>query len=136
MKIALILTDSSTECRKALDMLARYEELFSADVEVLAVLEDLYRLESASVSLGVPLPPDTVSSAKKRTKDRIKHLWRHAKGNEEAEIKIRTVAGELREEVGKFVSEEKPDMILWGCQPTPVLCRIIDEINVPSLIIK
>ena len=136
MDIVLILTDSSAECGKALEMLAKYEELFSANVSVFVVLEDVYKLESASVSLGVPLPPDTVKNAKNRAVDRVKHLWRHVKGDEEAQIDITTVAGELREEVVKFVEERKPDMIMWGCHPTPVLCRIIDEINIPSLIIK
>ncbi|WP_457600946.1 universal stress protein [Hydrogenivirga sp.] len=136
MRIVLILTDSAVECRKALDMLAKYEELFSAEVSVFIVLEDIYKLESASVSLGVPLPPDTVGEAKERVKDKVVHTWRHVKNDEEAQIDIESVAGELREEVVKFVNEKKPDMVLWGCHPTPVLCRIIDEINVPSLIIK
>ncbi len=136
MKITLVLTDSSSECRKALEWLAKYEQLFSAEVEVFAVLEDIYRLESASVSLGVPLPPDTVSKAKERTRDRIITLWRHIKGNEEANLNVDTVAGEIREEVIKFVSDRKPDMIIWGCSPTPDICRVIDQIDIPSLIIK
>lgn len=136
MRIVLILSDSSSECKKALETLDRYGEAFSADIGVFVILEDLYRLESASVSLGVPLPPDTVKSAKERTENKIKTLWRHIKKDEKAHIDIKAVAGELGEEVVKFVREEKPDMILWGCQPTSVLCRVIDEINVSSLIIK
>ncbi len=136
MKITLVLTDSSVECRKALEWLAKYEELFSARVDVFVILEDLYRLEEASVSLGVPIPPDTVKNAKERAKEKVKNTWRHVKENEEASIDIEAVAGKVKEEVVRFVGERKPDMILWGCNPTPVLCRIIDEINIPSLIIK
>ncbi len=136
MKITLVLTDSSAECRKALEWLAKYEDMFSAEVDVFVILEDIYRLESASVSLGVPLPPDTVKNAKDRTKDRIKNLWRHVKGDDEASINIEAVAGEIKEEILRFTRERKPDMILWGCQPTPDLCRVIDEIDIPSLIIK
>ncbi len=135
MRITLVLTDSFTECRKALEWLARYEQLFSAEVEVFAVLEDIYRLETASVSLGVPLPPDTVSKAKERVRDRIATLWRHVKGEEES-VSIDTVAGEVREEVVKLVQERRPDMLLWGCRLTSDVCRVIDEIEIPSLIIK
>ncbi|NPA41963.1 MAG: universal stress protein [Aquificae bacterium] len=136
MKITLVLSDSSAECRKALETLAKYGELFSAEVEVLVVLEDLYRLESASVSLGVPLPPDTVKSAKERTENKIQAIWRHIKNDERARVSIKAVAGELGEEVVRFAQEEKPDMFLWGCPPTSVLCGIIDRINIPMLIIK
>lgn len=135
MAIVLVLTDSSAECGKALETLAKYGEMLSTDVEVLLILEDIYRLEKASISLGVPLPPDTVSSAKKRLTDRVRHLWRHIKG-EEAEIKITSIAGDLKEEVVKFVGDKNPEMVLWGCQPSANLCRVIDEIKVPSLIIK
>ena len=136
MRITLVLTDSSTECRKALEWLARYEQIFSAEVDAFIVLEDIYRLESASVSLGVPLPPDTVNKAKERAGDRVITLWRHVKGDEEASLKLSIVAGEVREEVVKFVNERRPDMIIWGCSPTPDLCRVVDQIDIPSLIIK
>ncbi len=136
MKIALVLTDSSTECRKSLEMLKSFADSFSADIEVFIVLEDLYRLESASVSLGVPLPPDTIKNAKERAKNRVKTLWRHVVNDESAQIEIKTIAGELAQEALKFVDEEKPDLLLWGCQPTATLCRVIDEVKVPSLIIK
>ncbi|RLJ70058.1 nucleotide-binding universal stress UspA family protein [Hydrogenivirga caldilitoris] len=136
MRIVLILTDGAPECKKALDMLARYEELFSAEVSVFVVLEDLYRLEKASVSLGVPLPPDTVKNAKERVRNKVTHTWKHVKGSEEAKIIIESVAGDLQEEVPKFVKDKKPDMVLWGCQPTPLMCRIIDELDIPSVIIK
>jgi len=135
MGIVLILTDSSAECGRALEILAKYGDMLSTDVEVFLILEDIYRLEKASISLGVPLPPDTVSSAKRRLTERVKHLWRHIKG-EDAEIKITSVAGDLKEEVVKFVRDKSPEMVLWGCQPTANLCRLIDEIKVPSLIIK
>ncbi len=136
MKITLVLTDSSLECGKAIEMLAKYEQLFSAEVDVLVILEDLYRLESASVSLGVPLPPDTVNSAKNRALDKIRHTWRHIKGDESADVDVSSVAGEFRKEVLKFIEEHKPDMILWGCHTTSVLCNILNEINIPSVIIK
>jgi hypothetical protein len=42
----------------------------------------------------------------------------------------------MEDEVVKFSQEEKPDLILWGCQPTPLLCRVIDRISISSLIIK
>ncbi len=135
MGIVLVLTDSSSECTKALEALARFGDMLSTDVKVLLVLEDIYRLEKASISFGVPLPPDTVSSAKKRFSDRMKHLWRHIKG-EEAELDLNVVAGDLKEEVVKYIEEEKPEMVIWGCQLTTNLCRTIDEVKVPSLIIK
>lgn len=136
MKIVLVLSDSFADCRKALGFLKDYAERLSAEAEVLVVLEDLYRLESASVSLGVPLPPDTVSSAKERTVDKVRRLWKKVTEDEEAQIKITTVAGEISEEVPKFLEGEKPDLLLWGCQPVASLCKIIERVEIPTLIIK
>ncbi len=136
MKITLILSDSSAECGKALERLNLYGSIMSASTDVFVVLEDIYRLEKASVSLGVPLPPDTLNSAKERIKGRIQSLWRRIKADEKAQVPVKVVAGELPEEVLRFAQEEKPDMILWGCPPTQVLCGIIDKINIPLLIIK
>ncbi len=136
MKIALVLTDSSADCRKALESLSRYGDLFSAEVEVFIVMEDLYRLESASVSMGVPLPPDTVSKAKESILNRVKSLWRKIKEDERATLEIKTVAGFLQEELPKLIEENEPDMLLWGCQPISSLCRVIEELDIPTLIIK
>ena len=136
MKIALVLTDSSADCRKALESLSRYGDLFSAEVEVFIVMEDLYRLESASVSMGVPLPPDTVSKAKESILNRANSIWRKIKEDETATLEIKTVAGLLQEELPKLVAEHKPDMLLWGCQPFSSLCRVIEELDIPILIIK
>jgi len=136
MKIALVLTDSSVECERAFRMLAECERAFSADVSALVVLEDLHRLRSAGVSLGVPLLPDTVSSAEERTRGKVRRLWRRVKEDEDAEIETHLTVGELLPEVESYLSRQKPDMLIWGCIETGSLCRAIEETNVPSLIIK
>ncbi len=128
-----MLTDSSTDCGKALERLKDMGEKLSTDVSVLVVLEDLYRLEKASVSLGLPIPKDTVPEAKRRVSDRLKTLWRHI---DERDVEIDVVVGDLKEEVVARVKDRKPEMILWGCAVTSSVCRIIDEVEIPSLIIK
>ena len=133
MDILLVLTDSSVECGKALETLKDMGEKFSAGTGVLVVLEDLYRLEKASLSLGLPIPRDAVPEAKKRILDRIQNIWRHIGGQD---ISMEVVAGDLREEVLKRLKDKKPDLIIWGCTLTSSLCRIIDEVEIPSLIIK
>ncbi len=133
MGILLVLTDSSTDCGKALERLKDMGEKLSTDVSVLVVLEDLYRLEKASVSLGLPIPKDTVPEAKRRVSDRLKTLWRHI---DERDVEIDVVVGDLKEEVVARVKDRKPEMILWGCAVTSSVCRIIDEVEIPSLIIK
>ncbi len=136
MKFTLVLTDSFQECRKALETFNEFAEAFSADKDILVVMEDLYRLESASVSLGVPLPPDTVPTAKKKMEDKVLSLWRKVKGEEDATVDISIVAGDLREEVDKFLQEKPCDMIIWGCNTSAQLCKIVENLNVKSLIIK
>ncbi len=133
MEVLLVLTDSSSDCGKALEMLREVGEKFSAGKKVLVVLEDLYRLEKASVSLGLPIPKDTLPEAKRRITDRIRGIWRHLGGDE---IHVEAVAGDLREEVLRKVNSEKVDMIIWGCEVNPSVCRAIDEVEIPSLIIK
>ncbi len=136
MKIALVLTDSSLECERAFRMLAECARAFSAEVSVHVILEDLYRLQSAGISLGIPLPPDTVGSAKEKAGEKVRRLWRRATGSEEAEVETHLTVGELLSEVRRFTGEKAPDMIVWGCVGTGDLCRILEEIDIPSLIIK
>jgi nucleotide-binding universal stress UspA family protein len=133
MEILLVLTDSSTDCGKALEVLKDMGEKFSATVKILAVLEDLYRLEKTSVSLGLPIPRDTVPEAKRRVKERLKGIWRQLGG---PEVEMEVVAGDLREEVLRRVPQDERGLLIWGCALTPSVCRIIDEIGIPSLIIK
>ena len=134
MRVALVITDSFGECTKALSLLRDFRDKFTAEVEVLAVLEDLYKLEKASVSLGVPLPPDTVPSAKKRFEDRIISGWKQTGGGDMPEYGV--VAGEIREEVLRYVKEKSPDLLLFGCSSAHDVCKVIDEAGVSSLIIK
>lgn len=136
MKIALILTDSSLECERAFRMLAECARAFSAEVSVHVALEDLYRLQSAGISLGVPLPPDTIGSAKEKAVRKVKRLWRKVTGSEEADIETHLAVGELLPEVRRWAEEKAPDMVIWGCPETGALCRIVEEIDIPSLIIK
>ncbi len=134
MKVTLVLTDSFGDCTRALSLLRDFRDRFSADVEVLAVLEDLYKLEKASVSLGVPLPPDTVPSAKRRFEDRLVNGWKQTGDGEAPVYEVR--AGEVREEVVKYVKERNPDLLLFGCSSAHDICKVIDEVGVSSLIIK
>jgi hypothetical protein len=134
MRIVLILTDTTGQCHKALEYLKEVSEKFSAKMEVFVVLEDVYKLEKASVSLGFPLPPDTVPQTKEKVIKKLRHMWEHI---DSSEIDITVVAGELREEVLKFTgSKGDLGMLIWGCSPSPNVCRVIDDIEIPSLIIK
>ena len=134
MRVALVITDSFGDCTKALSLLKDFRDKFTAEVEVLAVLEDLYKLEKASVSLGVPLSPDTVPSAKKRFEDRLVNSWKQVGDGEMPRYNV--LAGEIREEVLRHVKEHKPDLLLFGCSSAHDVCKVIDEAGVSSLIIK
>ncbi len=134
MRVVLILTDTTGHCRRALEYLKDISEKFSAQREVFIVLEDIYKLEKASVSLGFPLPPDTVPQTKEKVMGKVKHVWEHIDGSE---LEVKVVAGELKEEVNNFLSsKEDVGLIIWGCSPSPNVCRVIDDIEIPSLIIK
>ena len=67
---------------------------------------------------------------------RQKKFWRKIKEDERATLEIKTVAGFLQEELPKLIEENEPDMLLWGCQPVSSLCRVIEELDIPTLIIK
>jgi len=136
MKIALVLTDSSLECERALRILAECERAFSAQVCVKAVLEDLYRLQTAGISLGIPLPPNTVGSAKEKAKERISNMWRRIKEDEEARVETHLAVGELLPEVSRLVEDFKPDWLILGCVESGSLCGIVEKVSIPTLIIK
>ena len=136
MKILLVLTDSSPECSKAVEMLKVFCEKFEALPKILVILEDLYTLEKVSVSLGLPLPPSTVEEAKEKVLKKVKRVWKKVTDDEEADIEVSVIAGELDKEILSTLEAEKPQFVLWGCEAGAPLCRILEEISIPSLIIK
>jgi nucleotide-binding universal stress UspA family protein len=133
MEITLVISDSYGDCDGAVRKLLELGRVMSAKTSILAVLEDLYRLEKASLSLGVPLPPDTVPSAKARIEEKLKNSLNQAGGRD---TEVRVIAGELREEVGRYVKERKPDLLVFACASAHDVCKVIDEVGVSSLIIK
>jgi len=134
MKVTLVITDSFGDCTRALSYLREFRDKFSAQIDILAVLEDLYKLEKASLSLGVPLPPDTVPSAKRRFEEKIQSGWKHLGDHDLPQHRV--LAGEVREEVEKHVKENNPDLLIFGCSSAHEVCKVIDEVGVSSLIIK
>ncbi len=136
MKILLVLTDSSPECSKAVEMLKVFCEKFEAPPKILVILEDLYTLEKVSVSLGLPLPPSTVEEAKEKVLKKVKRVWKKVMGDEEADVEVSVIAGELDKEILSTLEAERPQFVLWGCEAGAPLCRILEEISIPSLIIK
>ncbi len=102
--------------------------------EVFIILEDLYKLEKASVSLGFPLPPETVPQTKDKVLKKVKHIWESVGGED---LTISVVAGEIRDEVTRYVKETGDvGLVMWGCNPSVNVCSVIDDIDIPSLIIK
>jgi len=136
MKITLVLTDSPTDCRKALEWLDKFGSTLSAEVSVFMVLEELYRLEQAGVSLNIPIPPDAVREAKERAREKVRNLWKRLKRDDEASLDVKVVVGKLGEEVPKLLRERGSDMVIWGCDLSHYLCDVIGKLDIPSLIIK
>ena len=134
MKMLFVITDSYRDCEKAVKFLVDLKEKVKGEFEVLAVLEDVYRLEKSGVSLGFPVPPDVKEESMRRVKKAFIANWE--KFSKEEVPHINFAVGPLYEEVKKFINGKNFDLILWACYPTAYLCKVIDDLNISSLIIK
>jgi len=134
MKALLVFTDNySMDCKQAFEFLKRF--LRDGDgVEVLGVLEGVYLLEKTSVSLGMPVPPSAKEEARSRLEKRVRAFWDAVVGGKAPPIEV--VVGPLYEEVKKFTEGRSYDLVVFACYPASGLCRIVDELESNSLIIK
>ncbi|NPA32124.1 MAG: universal stress protein [Aquificae bacterium] len=135
MKVLLVMTDSYADCEKALRFTADLSKKLGAEVEILVVLEDVFNLQRSSVAFGMPVPPGIKEEAINRINKKIRGLWERFTGDENIPpVEFRV--GPLGEEVRKFLEGKTYDLIVWACYPSAYLCKIIDELNTASLIIK
>lgn len=135
MKVLMVMTDSYSDCEKAIKYVTKFIQKLQTDIDILVVLEDVFNLERASTTLGMPVPPEVKSESVRRIERKLKELWLRYEGSEsfpEVEYKV----GPLHEEVKKFIENKDYELILWACYPSAYLCKIIDELNTASLIIK
>ena len=134
MRPVIIFTDPLAGCDRALRVMDSLGIEVKDTTPLLAVLEDLYKLERASTSLGLPIPPDTVPTAKEEITRRLNRSIRDVLGLERVNVKV--VVGSLIDEAKVFIQENEPDIIVWGCNVSTELCRFINTVNIPSLLIK
>ena len=134
MKGLLVITDSYRECEKAVKVSVELKEKLGIELEILAVLEDVYNLEKSSVSLGMPVPPNVKEESVSRMKKHLTYLWEKYTNTPLPEVHFQV--GPIHEEVKKFLQNRSYDLLIWACYPTHILCKTIDDINVSSFIIK
>lgn len=134
MKGLLVITDSYRECERAVKVSVELREKLGLELDILAVLEDVYSLEKSSVSLGMPVPPNVKEESIKRMRKHLSYLWEKYSKSPMPEINF--LVGPIYEEVKKFLQKRSYDLLIWACYPTHILCKTIDDINVSSFIIK
>ncbi len=134
MKVLLVFTDTFSDCDRALRFAVEFSLKLNADLDILVVLEDLYHLERGSTAFGMPVPPDIKNEAIRRIEKKLKENWE--KYTSEKLPNVSYKIGPLHEEVKKFVEGKEYQLIMWACYPSAYLCKIIDDLNTASLIIK
>jgi len=135
MKVLMVMVDSYPDCERAVKYAADFTQKLQTQMEILVVLEDVFNLGRGSVTFGMPIPPEVERESVRRIERKLKELWSKYGGSENfpnVEYKV----GPLHEEVKKFVENKDYELILWACYPSAYLCKIIDELNTASLIIK
>ncbi|GAB6066661.1 universal stress protein [Aquifex pyrophilus] len=134
MKALLVFTDTFSDCERALRFAVDFTQKLNAELEILVVLEDLYHLERGSTTFGMPVPPDVKNEAVRRVERKLKENWE--KYASEGLPSVSYKVGPLHEEVKRFVEGKEYQLIMWACYPSAYLCKIIDDLNTASLIIK
>jgi len=135
MNVLLVLTDTYHDCEKAISYAVNFSEKLGAELDILAVLEDVYNLERANVTFGLPFPPEIKEESKRRIERKLREVWEKLTGSTQTP-NVEYKVGPLSEEVKKFVEGKGYELVVWACYPSAYLCKVIDELNLASLIIK
>lgn len=133
MRVAAILNPENGNCIKALTLLYKLSQAQSEIKEVYLVLENTYHAEKWVLSLSMPVSKQDIESIKKRYYQKIMSEWEAISGNLNLPIKVEVNDSN---KVVEQILKEDLDLLLIGCVENKHLCKLIEKLDIPVLVVK
>lgn len=114
---------------KALELAKDLAKKYNSQLVVFHEIVDVYMMKKVATSFGMPVPPDTDEKSKKSALEKIEDLLADFNGDKKVIVDI---SGRVKDVLPKFVSEEKPDLLIL----TDEYEYIHKKVNVNTLIVK
>ncbi|WP_028950138.1 universal stress protein [Sulfurihydrogenibium subterraneum] len=114
---------------KALELAKDLAKKYNSQLVVFHEIVDVYMMKKVATSFGMPVPPDTDEKSKKSALEKIEDLLADFNGDKKVIVDI---SGRVKDALPKFVSEEKPDLLII----TDDYEYINKKVNVNTLIVK
>ncbi len=132
MKLVALINPENGTCRETLSLLYDLSQKGFEIKELYLVLENTYHAERWVLSLSMPLSKEEIQSIKERYRKKVISEM-EALGAKLPELKIEV------NEASKVVKEldlNEVDLVVVGCLESKSLCKLIETLDKPTLVIK
>ena len=133
MKVLAILNPENGTCRESISQLYLLSQKGYEIEEVILVLENTYSAEKWVISFSMPLSKEEIENIKKRYTEKVLSEWEAVSGNTNLPVKAEVI------EATKLLKElniENVDLLLMGCLESKSLCKLIENLDKPVLVVK
>jgi len=133
MKVVAFLNPENGTCAQTLSFLYKLHQLGAKIEKVYLVLENTYHAEKWVLSFAMPVSKEEIEGIKKTYVKKILAEWEALSGNTDLPVEARV------DEIKKMVKElnlEGIDQIVLGCLDEKSLCKLIETLDKPVLIVK
>jgi len=127
---ALLILENNTD---VYETAINYSLAISNNLCILVVLEDIYMLEKASTSLGLPSSPELVPKAKEKIKKKLDIVKSKLKSDL---ILEEIVVDKLEKAVPELVDKIDPKVVIFALSDLYKSAKLAHQLEKNSLIIK
>ncbi len=133
MKVVALLNPENGTCSQTLSALSQLRSL-GADIEkVVLVLENTYQAEKWVLSFAMPVSKEEIEGIKKNYAKKILSEWEALTGDVNLPLEV---VVDKAENVVKRLDLEGIDQIVLGCLDEKGLCKLIEKLDKPILVVK
>ncbi len=132
MKLVALINPENGTCRETLSLLYDLSQKGFEIKELYLVLENTYHAERWVLSLSMPLSKEEIQSIKERYRKKVISEM-EALGAKLPDLKIEV------NEASKVIKEldlKEVDLVVVGCLENKSLCKLIENLDKPTLVIK
>jgi hypothetical protein len=133
MKVLAILNPENGTCKDTLSLLKDLSDKGFEISKVILALENTYHAEKWIISLSMPLSKEDIEKTKERYTKKILSEWEALTG-EKGGLNIIADADAAKNIVKQL--KEEYDILVLGCLEHKSLCKLIENLDKPILVIK
>jgi len=132
MKVLAILNPENGTCKETLSLLFDLSQKGYEVKEILLALGNTYHAERWVISLSMPLSKEEIESIKERYYKKVLTEWEALGGNEvPIKVEVNEAPNLLKEENLNDI-----DLLVVGCLESKSLCKLIETLDKPVLVVK